>query len=127
VAKTKRPGQILVEDARIEGCRAQDIYLEAAAACTFRRLPLVGNNKEGICFDWGTSLCLLKDSELVGNGARASPNRRSWPTSTACPCSPTAPRPASCPRGRSRTTAPRRRPDRAEPREIGLDLLGEFT
>ena len=69
--KTKRPTQILVEDVRVEGCRAQGIYLEGAIACTIRRAALLRNNKEGICFDWGTSLCTLEASELRENGRRS--------------------------------------------------------
>lgn len=69
--KEKRPSFILVEDIRIEDHRAQGIYLEGAVACVFRRAKLLRNNKEGICFDWGTVLCSLEDSEICGNGERA--------------------------------------------------------
>jgi len=70
--KTKRPGFILVEDLRVEGHRAQGVYLEGAVACTFRRAAIFRNNKEGICFDWGTVLCTLEDSRIAENGERAN-------------------------------------------------------
>ena len=68
--KTCRPADILMEHNVVTGCRAQGIYLEGAMRCLIRNNIITGNNKEGICFDWGTSHCYFLENIVSDNGGR---------------------------------------------------------
>lgn len=70
IAKTRRPARILIDRCRIQRCRAQGIYLEGAVLCEIRRNLIADNNKEGICFDWGTVGCHFHGNTVTHNGAR---------------------------------------------------------
>jgi parallel beta-helix repeat protein len=69
--KLDTPHRIWIEDCEISQCRAQGIYLEGAAQVLIEDCLISDNNKEGICFDWGTALSHLRHSQLVRNGERA--------------------------------------------------------
>ncbi len=68
--KTARPTHITIEQCMVFDCRAQGIYLEGAVLCTLKNNLITGNNKEGICFDWGSSLNSLIDNTITLNGER---------------------------------------------------------
>ena len=68
--KTEKPNRLVFEDVVAHANRAQGIYCEGAVACVFRRIRATSNNKEGLCFDWGSVLCTLEDSFVSYNGAR---------------------------------------------------------
>ncbi len=70
--KTMRPTRIRVERSRFSANRAQGIYLEGARECLLRDNDIADNNKEGICLDWGTALCVLKGNRIGGNGYRSN-------------------------------------------------------
>ena len=69
--KLDTPHRIWIEDCEISQCRAQGIYLEGAAQVLIEECFIADNNKEGICFDWGTSLSHLRHSQIIRNGERA--------------------------------------------------------
>jgi len=69
--KLSTPHRIWIESCVISHCRAQGVYLEGAAQVLIEDCLIQDNNKEGICFDWGTALCYLLHSQLVRNGERA--------------------------------------------------------
>ena len=61
---------LIFEDVTTHDNRAQGAYVEGAVACVFRRLRAYSNNKEGICLDWGSTLCTIEESWIAENGAR---------------------------------------------------------
>lgn len=69
--KRDTPHCIWIESCEISQCRAQGIYLEGAAQILIENCLIKDNNKEGICFDWGTSFCHLRYSQVLRNGERA--------------------------------------------------------
>lgn len=69
-AKVKRPSFITIDRLSARRHRAQGVYLEGAVGIDITRSSLIENNKEGICFDWGTSLCRLSYSTVARNGYR---------------------------------------------------------
>ncbi len=68
--KTRRPGGMVIEKSTFAHCRAQGIYLEGAVNCLIRDNIIVGNNKEGICFDWGSCNSLFVNNLVTLNGER---------------------------------------------------------
>lgn len=69
--KNRRPHHIVVQDSLFTDSRAQGIYLEGAVNCLLQRNLIACNNKEGICFDWGSVANCFVDNEIVANGKRA--------------------------------------------------------
>ncbi|MDW7773266.1 MAG: right-handed parallel beta-helix repeat-containing protein [Desulfobulbaceae bacterium] len=68
--KTQRPHHILIKNCTITHCRAQGIYLEGAVNCLIEDNILLNNNKEGICFDWGSSYNIFCRNIVSLNGER---------------------------------------------------------
>ena len=60
--KEHRPYGIIIENCQLNTNRAQGIYLEGAVNCLIRYNELAKNNKEGICFDWGSSYNFFNDN-----------------------------------------------------------------
>ena len=69
--KLDTPHCVWIEACEISHCRAQGIYLEGGAQLLIEDCSIHDNNKEGICFDWGTALSYLRCCQLVRNGERA--------------------------------------------------------
>lgn len=70
--KTNRPHHIIIENCHISCCRSQGIYLEGAVNCLLTGNTLMHNNKEGICFDWGSCYNIFKRNIVALNGKRAN-------------------------------------------------------
>lgn len=68
--KTWRPRTIVIRNTTCSDCRAQGIYLEGAVNCLMQNNVLINNNKEGICFDWGSCYNLFIDNTVTLNGER---------------------------------------------------------
>lgn len=71
VEKTAKPNFLHIENNTFSNNRAQGIYCEGALLCSFQGNTLLHNNKEGICFDWGSALNLFEDNVVTQNGERA--------------------------------------------------------
>ena len=69
-SKQQRPHHILIKNCTITHCRAQGIYLEGAINCLIEDNVLVNNNKEGICFDWGSCYNIFNRNMVSLNGER---------------------------------------------------------
>lgn len=69
--KLDTPHCIWIDACEISHCRAQGIYLEGAAQLLIEGCLIHDNNKEGICFDWGTAFSHLRCCQLTRNGERA--------------------------------------------------------
>ena len=70
--KSRRPRTIVIQDTTCADCRAQGIYLEGAVNCLVQNNIIINNNKEGICFDWGSCYNLFIDNIVTLNGERRS-------------------------------------------------------
>lgn len=70
LAKTCIPSFINISNSLVHGCNAQGIYLEGPAFVNICNSIISDNRKEGICFDWGTSFCNLRESTIARNGKR---------------------------------------------------------
>jgi parallel beta-helix repeat protein len=70
--KMQRPHHIHIHKCCISHCRAQGIYLEGAVNCILEDNILLSNNKEGICFDWGSCYNIFKRNIVSFNGKRAN-------------------------------------------------------
>jgi parallel beta-helix repeat protein len=70
--KLQRPHHIHIKNCSISHCRAQGIYLEGAINCIIEDTILLNNNKEGICFDWGSCYNIFKNNMVSFNGKRAN-------------------------------------------------------
>jgi parallel beta-helix repeat protein len=68
--KTQRPNHILIKNCMITHCRAQGIYLEGTVNCLIEDNIILNNNKEGICFDWGSSYNIFRRNIVSLNGER---------------------------------------------------------
>ncbi len=68
--KTWRPRTIVIRNTTCSDCRAQGIYLEGAVNCLMQNNILLNNNKEGICFDWGSCYNLFIENTVTLNGER---------------------------------------------------------
>jgi parallel beta-helix repeat protein len=68
--KSRRPQHIHIRDCLLSDCRAQGLYLEGAVNCLIEKNTLCRNNKEGICFDWGSCYNLFFANTLCANGER---------------------------------------------------------
>jgi hypothetical protein len=68
--KSCRPRQLLIEQCVFSGCRAQGLYLEGALNNLIRDNLIMDNNKEGVCFDWGSNFNLFLRNQVLFNGAR---------------------------------------------------------
>ncbi|MBU0946536.1 MAG: right-handed parallel beta-helix repeat-containing protein [Proteobacteria bacterium] len=71
-SKQQRPHHILIKNCIITHCRAQGIYLEGAVNCLIEDTVLVNNNKEGICFDWGSCHNIFHRNIVSLNGKRSN-------------------------------------------------------
>ncbi len=69
-SKQQRPHHILIKNCTITHCRAQGMYLEGAINCLIEDNILVHNNKEGICFDWGSCYNIFCRNIVSLNGER---------------------------------------------------------
>ncbi len=69
-SKRQRPHHILIKNCTITHCRAQGMYLEGAVNCLIEDNILVHNNKEGICFDWGSCYNIFCRNIVSLNGER---------------------------------------------------------
>ncbi len=69
--KKQRPHHILIKNCIITHCRAQGIYLEGAVNCLLEKNTLINNNKEGICFDWGSCYNIFHGNIVSLNGERS--------------------------------------------------------
>ena len=63
--------RVWIEACKISHCHAQGIYIEGVAQLLIKDCLIHDNNKEGICFDWGTAFSHLRHCQLVRNGERA--------------------------------------------------------
>jgi len=68
--KINRPYAIVIEYCVLSKHRAQGIYLEGAVNCLIQHNQFINNNKEGICFDWGSCHNYFTDNLVSFNGAR---------------------------------------------------------
>jgi parallel beta-helix repeat protein len=68
--KVSRPHGIVIEDCVLTDGRAQGIYLEGAINCLMKNNVITKNNKEGVCFDWGSSYNIFKYNHVSYNGER---------------------------------------------------------
>ena len=68
--KTFRPQKILIKSCILSECRAQGIYLEGAVNCLIENNTIIDNNKEGICFDWGSCYNIFINNIISLNGER---------------------------------------------------------
>ena len=64
------PYGILVEENTFANNRAQGIYCEGCVGVIIRRNLISGNDKEGICLDWGSSHNLVLENVIEKNGFR---------------------------------------------------------
>ncbi len=69
-SKGQRPHHILIKNCMATHCRAQGIYLEGAVNCLIEDTILLNNNKEGICFDWGSCYNIFHRNIVALNGER---------------------------------------------------------
>ena len=74
--KVLRPRRIRVFGSVFTHNRAQGIYLEGAQECLISGNTITDNNKEGVCFDWGTSMCLFTHNFVKANGYRSNMTER---------------------------------------------------
>jgi parallel beta-helix repeat protein len=70
--KTLKPGFLYIQNNVFSGNRAQGIYCEGCTLSVIEDNIIEGNNKEGICFDWGSALNLFRNNSLSRNGERAA-------------------------------------------------------
>ncbi|MCP3931923.1 MAG: right-handed parallel beta-helix repeat-containing protein [Bacteroidetes bacterium] len=68
--KDRRPHHILIKNCSVTQSRAQGIYLEGVVNCVIEDNLLIQNNKEGICFDWGSCYNFFKNNVVSLNGER---------------------------------------------------------
>ncbi len=71
IKKLKKPKFLFVEDNIFLKNQAQGIYCEGCLLSVFRNNVISHNNKEGICFDWGSGLNWFENNEVSNNGERA--------------------------------------------------------
>ncbi|MBX6424293.1 right-handed parallel beta-helix repeat-containing protein [Thermosulfurimonas sp. F29] len=64
------PRRVLIEESVFAGNRAQGIYCEGCVGVVIRRNLILGNDKEGICLDWGSARNLVLENVVEGNGFR---------------------------------------------------------
>jgi len=70
--KVNKPSCIILSRSRFVSNRAQGVYLEGAISIHFLECCFKDNNKEGICFDWGSCMCTLSNSHIAYNGNRTN-------------------------------------------------------
>lgn len=73
--KGKKPCFIYVRYCDFLNNRAQGIYCEGVNNVYISHCIIRGNNKEGICFDWGSALNGFVGNNVFGNGRRAALSR----------------------------------------------------
>jgi len=71
VEKVLKPSFLYVKNNFFSENRAQGIYCEGCILSSFINNIIEKNNKEGVCFDWGSALNLFEDNLLSMNGKRA--------------------------------------------------------
>ncbi len=71
VEKVAKPNLLYIENNTFSNNRAQGVYCEGAVLCSFHGNTLLHNNKEGICFDWGSALNFFQENIISQNGERA--------------------------------------------------------
>jgi parallel beta-helix repeat protein len=72
IDKPQRSRNIIIRNCTLTKCRAQGIYLEGATNCLITENNILENNKEGICFDWGSSYNILTQNTISLNGDRSN-------------------------------------------------------
>ncbi len=68
--KINRPYAIVIEYCVLNEHRAQGLYLEGAVNCLIQHNQFSNNNKEGVCFDWGSCHNYFINNLVSFNGAR---------------------------------------------------------
>jgi parallel beta-helix repeat protein len=76
LGKTLKPSYIFIERNILNRNRAQGIYCEGALQCVIEDNLIQGNNKEGVCFDWGSALNVFIGNKVLNNGERARMSER---------------------------------------------------
>jgi len=69
--KRRRPFHISVRHCVFSHCRAQGVYIEGAINCLIEENIISGNNKEGLCLDWGASANIVTGNTIILNGRRS--------------------------------------------------------
>lgn len=69
--QTKCPHKIIIENNEVKDNNSSGIYSDGAYSCYVINNNIVGNDKEGICLDYGTVGFYLKENLISGNGQRA--------------------------------------------------------
>ena len=64
------PRGILIEESVFAQNRAQGIYCDGCVGVVIRRNLILGNDKEGLCLDWGSARNLVLENVVEGNGFR---------------------------------------------------------
>ena len=64
------PHDIAMVGNAIEGNQSSGIYLDGAYRCFVDKSSIVGNDKEGMCLDYGTIACWVHDTLFEDNGRR---------------------------------------------------------
>jgi parallel beta-helix repeat protein len=70
--KTLKPSFLFIRNNFFADNRAQGIYCEGCVMSVIEDNVIISNNKEGICFDWGSALNVFRNNTLSSNGQRAS-------------------------------------------------------
>lgn len=70
--KTLKPSFLFIRNNFFSDNRAQGIYCEGCIMSVIEDNVIISNNKEGICFDWGSALNVFRNNVLSSNGRRAS-------------------------------------------------------
>lgn len=70
--KEKRPHHIVVRSCSMVNNKAQGIYLEGSYNCLFSDNLISHNDKEGICFDWGSCHNFFRNNIVSQNGYRGN-------------------------------------------------------
>jgi len=72
VDKLNKPSYIYVKDCDFINNRAQGIYCEGGNNIYISNCVIKGNNKEGVCFDWGSAMNGFYSNHVLQNGNRAA-------------------------------------------------------
>lgn len=70
--KTLKPSFLYIRNNFFSGNRAQGVYCEGCILSVIEDNIIERNNKEGICFDWGSALNTFRSNTLSLNGKRAA-------------------------------------------------------
>jgi parallel beta-helix repeat protein len=70
------PNSVIVRDNTIENNNASGIYSDGAYNCYILTNQIIGNDKEGICLDYGSFAAYVKDNLFEKNGRRINQTDR---------------------------------------------------